>query len=92
MTANKPYSLAEQYHNEWNELDKRVQIIKSRGKFTTSLEIVIYIKWRYGKGQSWVYRNLMDKIVWHYTQVNKETTVRYIPYSDLRKQVEKIMG
>lgn len=92
MTANKPYSLSEQYMNEWNELEERVRIIKARGKFITSQEIVIYIKWRYGKGQSWVYRNLMNKIVWRYAQVSKDTTVRYIPYADLRQQVERIMG
>jgi len=52
ITANKPYRLSEQYKNEWNELEERVQIIKARGKFITSQEIVIYIKLRYGKGQS----------------------------------------
>lgn len=92
MTAKSPYKVTDQLRKEWEELDERVQLIKESGKFVSNEEIVLYIRWRYRKGRTWVYANVLKYLRWYERPTANGRNLRYLTYQEARQQIEKLMG
>lgn len=82
----------EQEEKAWHELDRKVKLIKARGKFVTNEEVVIYIKWRFGKSRTWTYTNILKKLVWYQKPTANKQILRYLTYQDARQQIDRLMG
>lgn len=93
MTANKPYNVNDQLSVERQELEERIQLIKQSGKFISNEEIVLYIRWRYRKSRTWVYKYILKNIKW-YTRptITGAPPLKYLTYEDCRQQIERLMG
>lgn len=83
--GNEPKYSAEQLQ----ELKLRVDVVRSRGKFVSNEEIIIYVQWSHERSRTWCYKYLIPYIKWHRPKLIPST--KFLNFDDACQQIAEIM-